>query len=208
MIQFLDVIKSREQFRELMGEPSEKVTRKTLGKLDNHCKNFISRSPFIILTSADSSGNQDVSPKGDPAGFVMILDDNTMAIPDRPGNRRADTFENILQNPNVGIIFLVPGKTETLRISGTAKIVRDEKLRTSMSIKGRLPDFAIVIEVKEAFFHCSKCMIRSKLWKYEEWESLDGLPLLAETMVDAGKLDLSVEEMHQIVLNDEKERLY
>ncbi|AOW78625.1 pyridoxamine 5'-phosphate oxidase [Colwellia sp. PAMC 20917] len=208
MIQFLDVIESREQFRELMGEPSEKVTRKTLGKLDNHCQNFISRSPFIILTSADSSGNQDVSPKGDPAGFVMILDENTIAIPDRPGNRRADTFENILQNPNVGIIFLVPGKTETLRISGTAKIVRDEKLRTSMSIKGRLPDFALVIEVKEAFFHCSKCMIRSKLWKYEEWANLDGLPLLAETMVDAGKLDLSVEEMHQIVLNDENERLY
>jgi PPOX class probable FMN-dependent enzyme len=208
MARFTDVIESREQFRAIMREPSEKVTRKTLSKLDIHCKNFINRSPFILLTSADSDGNQDASPKGDPAGFVAILDDHTLAIPDRPGNHRADTIENIIQNPNVGIIFLGPGKTETLRVSGTAEIVRDEKLRTSMSVNGRLPNFVLVVTVKEAFFHCSKCMIRSKLWQPEEWPSLEGLPLLAETVVDAGKLDISVEEMHQIILNDEKERLY
>tara|TARA_B100000780_G_C21055995_1_gene424247 strand:+ start:511 stop:1137 length:627 start_codon:yes stop_codon:yes gene_type:complete len=208
MARFTDVIENREQFRAIMREPSEKVTRKTLSKLDIHCKSFISRSPFILLTSADAIGNQDVSPKGDPAGFVAILDDHTLAIPDRPGNHRADTIENIIQNPNVGIIFLVPGKTETLRVSGTAEVVRDEKLRTSMSVNGRLPKFALVVTVKEAFFHCSKCMIRSKLWQPEEWPSLEGLPLLAETLVDAGKLNISVEEMHQIVLDDEKERLY
>lgn len=208
MAQFTDVIESREQFRAIMGEPSEKVTRKTLSKLDIHCRNFISRSPFLLLTSADSNGNQDVSPKGDPAGFVAVLDDHTLAIPDRPGNQRADTIENIIQNPKVGMIFLVPGKTETLRVSGTAQVVRDEELRTSMSISERRPGFVIVVTVNEAFFHCSKCMIRSKLWQNEEWPSLEGLPLLAETVVDAGKLDISVEEMHQIIVNDEKKRLY
>lgn len=208
MVQFTDVIESREQFRAIMREPSDKVTRKTLNKLDIHCRKFISRSPFILLTSADSSGNQDVSPKGDPSGFVAILDDHTLAIPDRPGNHRADTIENIIQNPNVGIMFLVPGKTETLRVSGTAQVVRDENLRTSMSINERRPGFVIVVTVKEAFFHCSKCMIRSKLWQPEEWPDLEGLPLLAETVVDAGKLDMSVEEMHEIIVNDEKERLY
>ena len=161
-----------------------------------------------MLASADNEGNSDVSPKGDPAGFVKILDEKTIAIPDRPGNHRADTIENILQNPKVGIIFLIPGKTETLRVSGTAQIVRDEKLRASMAIRNRSPDFAIVVTVEEAFFHCSKCMIRSKLWQPEHWPNLDGLPRLAETMVDAGNLELTADEMREMVENDERERLY
>jgi predicted pyridoxine 5'-phosphate oxidase superfamily flavin-nucleotide-binding protein len=106
------------------------------------------------------------------------------------------------------LIFLIPGKTETLRVSGTAQVVRDEELRESMAIRGRSPDFAIVIHVKEAFFHCSKCMIRSKLWKTDGWPSLEGLPRLADTMVDALKLDVSADVVHELVLDDEKERLY
>ena len=208
MSKFKDVIESRGQLREIMGEPNEVVLGKTLNELDKHCGTFISRSPFILLSSADSSGNLDVSPKGDPAGFVKILDEHTLAIPDRLGNRRADTIENILQNPKVGIIFLIPGKTETLRVSGVAQVVRDEGLRSSMAIKGRSPDFAIVVDVEEAFFHCSKCMIRSNLWKMEQWPDLDGLPRLADTMVDALKLDLSADVVHQLVLDDEKDRLY
>jgi PPOX class probable FMN-dependent enzyme len=191
-----------------MGEPSDKVTRKTLAKLDKHCGVFVGRAPFMLIASADAQGNTDVSPKGDPAGFVKILDDRTLAIPDRLGNKRADTIENILQNPKVGLIFLIPGKTETLRVSGRAQVVRDKALRDSMAVKGRSPDFAIVVTVEEAFFHCSKCMIRSKLWQPDHWPDLDGLPRLAETMVDAGKLDLTESEMHEIVLRDEKERLY
>jgi PPOX class probable FMN-dependent enzyme len=191
-----------------MGEPSDKVTRKTLSSLDKHCGIFIGRAPFMLIASADGDGNTDVSPKGDPAGFVKILDEKTLAIPDRLGNKRADTIENILQNPKVGLIFLIPGKTETLRVSGKAVVVRDKALRNSMAVKGKSPDFAIVVTVEEAFFHCSKCMIRSSLWKTERWPDLDGLPRLAQTMVDAGKLELTEAEMHEIVVNDEQERLY
>jgi len=208
MARYKDVIETTEQFRSIMGEPIDLVTRKTLAHLDRHCGVFIGRSPFVLLASSDAYGNFDVSPKGDPEGFVKIIDKHTLAIPDRPGNRRADSIENILQNPKVGLIFLVPGKTETLRISGNAKIVRDTDLRTSMAVRDRNPEFVIVVEVVEAFFHCSKCMIRSKLWQPDHWPSLEGLPRLAETMVDAGKLELSESALHTLVMNDEVERLY
>lgn len=208
MARFNDVVTTREQLRSILTEPSERVSRKSLSYLDKHCGVFIGRSPFVLLASADAGGNVDVSPKGDPPGFVKVLDKQTLVIPDRPGNYRADSMENILLNPKVGLIFLIPGKTETLRVSGTAQIVRDEGLRQSMAIHGRSPELAVVVSVEEAFFHCSKCMIRSKLWEQGNWPSLDGLPRLAQTMVDAGQLELTESEMHEIVLNDERERLY
>lgn len=208
MRKFNNTIRTRDQLRSVLKEPSELVTRKTLNYLDKHCGVFIGRSPFILLATADANGNTDISPKGDPIGFVKVIDKQTLAIPDRPGNHRADSMENIIQNPNVGLIFMIPGKTETLRVSGTASIVGDTALRDSMSVNGRSPELVIVVDVNEAFFHCSKCMIRSKLWKSEHWPDLAGLPRLAETMVDAGELELSESEMHKIVLNDEHERLY
>lgn len=205
---FNDVVRTRQELREVIGEPSDVVTRKTLPHLDRHCLSFIGRSPFLLLATADEEGNVDVSPKGDPPGFVRVLDEHTLAVPDRLGNRRADSMENLLQNPKIGLIFLVPGKTETLRVSGEALIVRDQDLLDSMAVKDRSPQLAIVVRVREAFFHCSKCMIRSSLWKPDAWPDLEGLPTLAETMVDAGKLELSEEEMHERVLRDERERLY
>lgn len=205
---FDDVIETRDQLRAILPEPSELVTRKVLTELDKHCGVFIQRAPFVLIGSADANGNVDVSPKGDPIGFVRIIDSKTLAIPERPGNNRADTLENILQNPQVGLIFLIPGKTETLRVSGVATLVKDESLLNTMAIRDRNPRLAIVIHVQEAFFHCSKCMIRSKLWQPDHWPDLDGLPRLAETMVDAGRLELSEGEMHRIVENDERERLY
>jgi len=205
---FESIIETRDQLRAILKEPTEPVIRKTLKCLDKHCGVFIGRSPFMLLATADANGNADVSPKGDPPGFVKIIDKHTLAIPDRPGNRRADSMENILQHPNVGLIFLIPGKTETLRVSGTASIVRDKGLRESMSVNDQSPELVIVVDVTEAFFHCSKCMVRSKLWKPEHWPDLKGLPRMAETMVNAGKLELSEGEMHKIVLNDERERLY
>lgn len=208
MTRFQDLVTTREDLRDIMGEPPEPVVRKTLSRLDRHCGVFINRSPFMLLATADGEGQMDVSPKGDPPGFVKILDEHTLVIPDRPGNRRADSLENILQNPKVGLIFLVPGKRETLRVSGTAQIVTDQALRDSMAVKGRSPAIAIVVTVNEAFFHCSKCMIRSKMWESEHWPSLEGLPRLAQTMVDAGKLELSEEDLHARVVNDERERLY
>lgn len=205
---FEQVIATREQLREVLKEPSELVTLKTLDHLDKFCGMFVGRSPFALLATADAAGNTDISPKGDPAGFVKVLDDKTLVIPDRPGNHRADSLENILQNPKVGLIFMIPGKTETLRVSGTATIVRDQALLDSMAVQGRSPALAIAVHVEEAFFHCSKCMIRSGLWKTGQWPDLEGLPRLAETMVEAGKLPLSEEQMHDIVVNDERERLY
>ncbi|HZW58682.1 MAG TPA: MSMEG_1061 family FMN-dependent PPOX-type flavoprotein, partial [Woeseiaceae bacterium] len=201
---FDDVIETRQQLRAVLPEPNDLVTRKVLSRLDRHCSAFINRAPFMLLASSDADGNVDVSPKGDPEGFVKIIDGQTLAIPDRLGNNRADSLENILQNPQVGVIFLIPGKRETLRISGTACIVRDQALRDSMAVRDRSPALAIIVTVEEAFFHCSKCMVRSGLWQPDRWPSLDGLPRLAETMVDAGKLEITEREMHEIIVKNEK----
>ncbi|HXF61549.1 MAG TPA: MSMEG_1061 family FMN-dependent PPOX-type flavoprotein, partial [Caldilineaceae bacterium] len=141
---FSEVVTSEEQLREIMGYPAQRVIDKVVSSLDEHCRAFIAKSPFLLIGSADARGHMDVSPKGDPPGFVRVLDDKTLAIPDRPGNRRADTFGNILQNPKVALIFLVPGKQETLRVSGTAQIVRDQWLRELMPVRGKTPDLALV----------------------------------------------------------------
>lgn len=207
-IQFSEIITNIEQLREVMGYPSHRVTDIVIPKLDKHCRAFIAKSPLVFIASSDARGNMDISPKGDPPGFVQILDDNTLAIPDRPGNRRADTFQNILENPQVGLFFLVPGKGETLRISGSAMIVRDKALRQSMAINGKTPDFALIVNIKEAFFHCAKCMLRSKIWQREQWQSIDDLPSLAQTMVDAANLQESVEEMQALIEQDEQNGLY
>ena len=207
-MQFKDVITDLAQFRELMGEPPPPCVAKTIALMDRHCRAFIGRSPFVLIASVSARGQMDISPKGDAPGFVRVLDDKTLAVPDRPGNRRADTFTNVLENPRVGLIFLVPGKSETLRISGSAKIVRDADLRESMAARGKTPDFALVLEVEEAFFHCSKCVVRSNLWIPDAWPSLDGLPSLAQTMVDAAALPMPVEALDAIIKQDESERLY
>jgi len=205
---FSDVVTTEAQLRDVLGNPSQRVIDKQVATLDDHSRKFLSVSPFVLLASCDAAGNMDVSPKGDPAGFVHVLDDKTLAIPDRLGNRRADTIRNVLQNPNVGMIFLVPGKEETLRINGTAIIVRDRWLREQMAIDGKLPDQALVITVKEVFFHCAKCVIRSKLWQSERWPDLSGQSSLAQAMVDEARLTETVAEMQAIIDRDVRERLY
>jgi uncharacterized protein len=205
---FKDVITDPAQFRELMGEPPPACVAKTIAVLDRHCRAFIARSPFVLIASSNAGGQMDISPKGDAFGFVRVLDEGTLAIPDRPGNRRADTFTNVLENPKVGLIFFVPGKSETLRVSGSARIVRDADLRESMAARGKTPDFALVVEVQEAFFHCSKCILRSSLWMPQAWPALDGLPNLAQTMIDAAALPMPVEALEEIIKQDESERLY
>jgi len=150
----------------------------------------------------------DVSPKGDPAGFVRVLDEKTLVIPDRKGNKRGDTFTNILQNPKVGLIFLTPGYQETLRVSGTAKIVRDAALLESMAHEGKLPTFAIVISVEKALFHCAKCIIRSGLWEHEGWVGIDGIPMFGSILVDHANLDQSVEEVQKSIDESKIANLY
>jgi uncharacterized protein len=205
---FSEIVKTESQFRTIIGHPNHRVLRKHIAALDQHCRAFIARCPFVLIGSADSAGSMDVSPKGDPPGFVQVLDDTTLAIPERPGNRHADTFSNLLQNPHVGLLFLIPGKQETLRVSGTAVIVRDQWLRDGMAVAGKRPEFAIAVTVKEAFFHCAKCVIRSQLWSTTEWPDPTGLPSLAQAMVDAGKLDETPEEMQVLIDRDVRERLY
>lgn len=208
-MEFKDLVQSEAELRALMGDPvAPPVVEKTLTSLDRHCDTFIGRSPFVLIASSDSDGRMDVSPKGDAPGFVRILDDKTLAIPDRPGNQRFDTFCNLFHSPRVGLIFLIPGKRETLRIGGSAQIVRDQELLESMTAKGKVPSLAIVVHVDEAFFHCSKCMIRSRLWQPDQWPSLEGLPTLAETMKDAASIPGPVDALEGVIRDDEEKRLY
>lgn len=204
---FSEILSTVDQVEAVLGKPSRPVIAKVVSELDGICRDFIERSPFVIVASSDSAGRVAVSPKGDPPGFVKVLDDKTLAIPERPGNRRADTFRNVLENPKIGLIFLVPGKGETLRVSGTARIVRDAWLRESMAEAGRVPDLALVVEVEEAFVHCTKSAVRSKIWKPETWNP-DGLASIGEAMVAHGQLHVSVARMVAIAEHDERTRLY
>ena len=205
---FEDIITSEEELREIMGHPSELVIKKSIDYIDENCQLFIEQSPFIVISSSDKNGNFDASPKGDPPGFVKVLDKKTLAIPDRLGNRRADTFMNILQNPKVGMIFLIPGVKETLRISGEAQIVKDKKILELLAHKNKLPNLAMILHVEEAFLHCAKCIIRSKLWANIDKNAEQKAPTLAKSMVDHGKLDKTYKEMDEIIKKDEDTRLY
>jgi PPOX class probable FMN-dependent enzyme len=205
---FTELITSEEQLRELLGYTSYLAANKVVTTLDEHCRAFIAASPFMLIASADAEGNMDISPKGDPAGFVQVLDEKTLAIPDRPGNRRADTFRNILQNPKVGLFFFIPGKQETFRVGGKAIIVRDMWLRERMAVKGKIPELAIVVTVEEAFQHCAKCIIRSGVWEQEKWPDLEGLASLARVMIDHGRLPDNVEKVESQIEESYRERLY
>jgi uncharacterized protein len=205
---FNDVIATEDQIRAIIGRPNERVIKKEIAHLEVHSRAFIERSPFVLIASSDAEGRLDVSPKGDPAGFVRVLDDRTLVIPDRPGNRRADTLLNILRNPRVGLLFLVPGKQETLRVNGRAKIVRDLAVREPLTVNGKLPDLAIVVSVEQVFLHCAKCVIRSKLWEPQAWPDQSGLASLAQAIVEQAQLSQSVEEVHALIENDKVARLY
>lgn len=206
--EFSNVITSEDQLREIVGYPAERNIQKVISVLDEHCRAFIAKSPFMLLATSGADGRLDVSPKGDPSGFVQVLDEKTLAIPDRPGNRRADTLSNILQNPRVGLLFLIPGKRETLRISGCARIVRDEWLREQMAVQGKTPALALVVTVEEAFMHCAKCVIRSHLWEPGQWPSLDGIDSLARVIIDHANLTCSVEEYQEIIDDAYRNALY
>jgi PPOX class probable FMN-dependent enzyme len=205
---FAELVTSEVELRALMGHPSDAVVRSRLSALDDHCRAYVVRSPFVIVASADGAGELDVSPKGDPPGFVRILDDSTLAIPERPGNRRADTFSNVLQNPNVAVIFFVPGRRETLRVGGTAIIARDRWLCDEMAIAGKAPAFALVVTIREVSLHCAKCVIRSRLWDPRHWPDLEGMSPFAQAIVEQAKLDKTPVEVQAFLDNDQRERLY
>lgn len=208
MYQPKSVITTAAEIRELLGPVYESQVAKIIDHIDVHCQAWIGRCPFIMISSIDADGAMDVSPKGDPPGFVKVLDRNTLAIPDRLGNNRGDTFLNVLQNPSVAIVFIVPKRREVVRVSGTAQIATDDDLLGTMAVQGKRPDLALVVRVKEAFFHCGKSMIRSGLWEPERWGPIDGLPTYAQALKDHGKLSITVSEMEQRIVNNEVTRLY
>lgn len=207
-LNFKNIINTEEELREIMGHPNEIVVNKTIDYIDDNCRRFIEKAPFITMATSDSDGNFDVSPKGDPAGFVKILNDKTLAIPDRPGNRKADTLTNIIQNPKVGLIFLIPGVRETLRVNGAAKIVTDNEVLEILSCEDKVPSLAIIVDVKEAFMHCAKCIIRSKLWTNKEENNQQSMPTLGKMLIDHSKVDMNPEELDEMIRNDEKTNLY
>jgi uncharacterized protein len=179
-----------EDLRSFYGEPRILARGKVLRQLDRHCRNFIARSPFLVLGTANAEGDQDVSPRGDPPGFVKVLADGRLAIPDRPGNRRVDSLANIATNPRLALLFMVPGFDETLRVSGRAEFTRDPALLESLAVKGKPAVAAILVDVEEAFFHCAKAMIRSALWDPSGRTDRGEMPSLGRILADQiGGLD-------------------
>ena len=197
-ISFADVITEEDALREIFGWPSERALNKQIDRLDTHCRAIIEKSPFLLLGTSDTTGRCDVSPKGDFPGFVRVLDDRTIAIPDLPGNNRLDTLLNILNNPQVGLIFMIPGMNETLRINGKVRLVRDAKLLESMAYQGKLPKLAIVVDVQEVFTHCPKAFLRSKLWSEDYRIERSELPSFAEILKDhTGMVECDVEQLQK-----------
>jgi hypothetical protein len=203
---FQQVIQNEAELRDILGYAGRPAQDKVISEIDDLCRAFIERSPFVLLGSSDSSGRMDVSPKGDPAGFVQVMDRQTLLIPDRPGNRRGDTLSNLLQNPNIGLLFLVPGRSDTLRVNGTAQIVRDDNVRERFIMQGKAPIFVIAVTVREVFFHCTKCVVRSGLWSLES--APDDLISLGAAIVQHARLDLTVEEADALLAEDEVSGLY
>ena len=165
-----DEIRSEAELRDLLGVPTGRAVTKERTRLHPVDREWLAVSPFCIVATSDADGNCDSSPKGDPAGhLVHVLDDATVAIAERPGNKRADGYLNILANPHVGIISLIPGRNETLRINGRGRLLRDAPFFDDLAVRGRRPILALLVEVEQIFFHCPKAFLRSKLWEPESW---------------------------------------
>ena len=204
---FEEVIETRERLRELSKPPSQRARNKVIDHIDDICRRFIAASPFVMVASRGADGRLDLSPKGDPAGFVAVLDEKTLAIPDRLGNNRLDTFENLLTHPDVGLFFMIPGNGDTLRVSGKGKIVRDAALQGRLAVNGKAPNLILVVTVEEAFMHCPKCMVRSRLWSPEHWPDRTNVPSLAEAIVTHATPPETVAEV-QAIIDDGTRRLY
>jgi PPOX class probable FMN-dependent enzyme len=193
--------------REQYGAPLERARLKTLRKLDTHCRRFIELSPFVCLGTSSADG-ADVTPRGDRPGFVHILDDSTLAIPDWPGNNRLDSLTNVLANPAVGLLFLIPGVDETLRVNGTAAVSTDAELIERWEVNGRHPKSVLVVTVAEAFLHCGKALIRSRLWHDDYKVERSQLPSYGKMMKDQIEICDSAEEIEASVSEGYRNRLY
>ncbi|MEM8729035.1 MAG: MSMEG_1061 family FMN-dependent PPOX-type flavoprotein [Pseudomonadota bacterium] len=191
--QFKDIVQSEEELRGLIGPTFPPAAQKVIHHIDEIAAAYIANATFIVVATSDGDGQVEISPKGDPAGFVKVLDDTHIAIPDRPGNRRLDTFHNLFQNPHLAVIFLVPGTGETLRVYGEARLVRDPDLLEQMAVQGRAPLVATVLHVERVMIHCPKCIARANLWGTPADTAAD-LPHIGQVMAVHAKLTGTPEE--------------
>jgi PPOX class probable FMN-dependent enzyme len=205
---FRDVVASEADLRAIVGQPQRRAIDKEMSFIDEVSRRFIAHAPFVFVASSGEQGVLDISPRGDPAGFVHVLDELTLAIPDRLGNRRLDTFRNVLLSPDVALIFVIPGITYTLRVSGKAIIVRDAELRARMAVNRKEPDHVLVVGVTKVFSHCPKCMIRSGLWEPPRWPDTTTLPSFAETHIAHAKLNEPLETVTAMLEAANRDRLY
>lgn len=209
-------IRDEATLREMIGRAEGLAAKKSLRRLDRYCRQFIGLSPFLVIGTQSADGRADVSPRGDPAGFVQVLDDQRIAIPERPGNKRLDTLTNILEKPAVGLLFMIPGFEETLRINGRATLSRDPHLLERMTIHNRPPKVAILVRVEEAFLHCAKAFKRSNLWDPAARADRKVMPSLgrmileqvAEAERDSRPDESKVEQIDQAIEESYGTRLY
>ncbi|MBM7662086.1 PPOX class probable FMN-dependent enzyme [Bacillus mesophilus] len=207
--EFKEIVSNEHELRSFLGEPSLLAGNKVITKLDSHCKTIIQHSPFLVISTSNSDGTCDASPRGDAPGFVYIVDEHHVIIPERPGNKRADSIHNILTNPHVGLIFMIPGMEETLRINGRAFIIRDQHWLEKMSAQHKVPHLGIVVEIEEIFMHCAKAFKRSHLWNPDSWPKRQDLPSMAEVLKDhVKKEELTVETINDTLKESYSKRLY
>jgi PPOX class probable FMN-dependent enzyme len=200
-------ITSEEELRELLGEPMERAVTKERVALHEMDRKWLAASPFCLVATSAADGTCDVSPKGDPPGFVHVIDDTTIAVPERPGNRRADGYRNILSNPHVGLVFFIPGRGDTLRINGKARLIRDAPFFDQMVVKGHKPQLALLVEIEQIFFHCAKAFLRSALWKPETWAP-DAVPPHPHLVKAVQAIPESLEDLQRYYGPDYAKRLY
>ncbi|MFG1946735.1 pyridoxamine 5'-phosphate oxidase family protein [Nonomuraea sp. NPDC048826] len=177
-------VTTEAELRELVKEPARAAWDKDIAQIDEHARTIIAHSPFVLLATTGPDGTCDVSPRGDPAGSVLVLDDHRLALADRPGNHRLDSFRNVLHNPRVGMLFLVPGMNETLRVNGRATLVSDAPFFDDLTVQGKRPRLAMLVEVEELYMHCAKAFLRSALWQPETWPDRSTLPTLGRIAKD------------------------
>jgi uncharacterized protein len=207
-----EVITSQEGLRARFRAPSELSLRKELDHLDHNCRRFIALSPFLCLATTDQDGRLDNSPRGDAPGFVQVQDERTLLIPDRPGNNRLDSLANIVRNPQVGLLFFIPGVTEMLRVNGRALIVTSPELLARFTVNDRAPAVAILVTAQEVFLHCSKALIRSRLWqedaKVDRKAALPSLGQMIAEVLDRKPAAATVAEYDAHIAKNIKEELY
>ena len=176
------IIEDEAALRALIGEPTQIVVRKISDRLNSLTQRFIERASLVCLATSDPEGTCDVSPRGDPAGFVRILDARTLLMPERPGNRIADSLRNILRNPQVGLLFIIPGVADTFRVNGRASLTTDAALLAPCAVEGKVPKLGILIDIEQAYTHCSKAFLRSDCWNPERFLAREDLPSNGEMM--------------------------